>query len=244
MLSMLLTKNYTVGPDSCDCYGLCRPSSLLRFFQDIATEHATMLQIEREKLLDHLGVIWLLSRVYYSLDKPLEYCENFTLSTWPNGFSGPFFLRDFQILNSEGKQIGFGASNWLLYDTAANKIARPSLLDAHHEYKDPPLKPKLLQKIPKPAVTFPLSSRTAVYSDTDLNKHVNNTKYLDYACDALPLDMDVPCYAKSAQLNYSLQARPGQVIDHITCSEDGMTFVSGSIDGKVCYETMMNIINI
>ena len=49
------------------------------------------------------------------------------------------------------------------------------------------------------------------YSDTDVNGHVNNTRYADFACDAVELDKLPPeQFLAEMQIGYLAECRPGR----------------------------------
>ena len=51
-----------------------------------------------------------------------------------------------------------------------------------------------------------------VYTDLDVNGHVNNTRYMDWCCNALGIDtMKDSCLARF-DVNYDVEVRPGQEV--------------------------------
>ena len=66
------------------------------------------------------------------------------------------------------------------------------------------------------------------YSDTDINSHVNNTRYADFACDAIRADrLPTDTFVAGMQLGYHAECRPGEEISMLTAREDGAYFVRG-----------------
>ena len=52
------------------------------------------------------------------------------------------------------------------------------------------------------------------YSDTDVNGHVNNTRYADFACDAVELErLPENRFLAEMQIGYLAECRPGEVLD-------------------------------
>ena len=51
------------------------------------------------------------------------------------------------------------------------------------------------------------------YSDTDINGHVNNTRYADFVCDALRLEgLPRSRFLSELQIGYTAESRAGDVL--------------------------------
>ena len=80
------------------------------------------------------------------------------------------------------------------------------------------------------------SARTPVYSELDVNGHVNNARYADWLCDALGLETMRDLRVKDMRLSYAAEIRPGQEMD-LTLVRDGLAFhLTGAHEGKVHFE--------
>ena len=86
-------------------------------------------------------------------------------------------------------------------------------------------KTRTLNKLRAPKDLKLLERRKMHYSDTDVNGHVNNTRYADFACDAVELDKLPPeQFLAEMQIGYLAECRPGEILD----------LEAGSIDSG-CY---------
>ena len=51
------------------------------------------------------------------------------------------------------------------------------------------------------------------YSDTDINGHVNNIRYADFACDAVGMEsLPEDKFLASVQIGYLAECRPGDLL--------------------------------
>ena len=57
------------------------------------------------------------------------------------------------------------------------------------------------------------STRIPEYTDLDVNHHVNNTKYMDWCCNALGIDRMKESALRRFCLNYDMEVLPGQEIN-------------------------------
>ena len=79
------------------------------------------------------------------------------------------------------------------------------------------------------------------YSDCDLNGHVNNTRYADFACDAVEMENLAPDrYLAEMQLGYLAECRPGETLTLQTSGLGDSRFVRGVDDaGKPRFEAAL-----
>ena len=70
------------------------------------------------------------------------------------------------------------------------------------------------------------------YSDTDINGHVNNAHYADFACDALHLErLGADKFIRSFQIGYLSECRAGEAILIDTAAQGNRLFARGQGDG-------------
>ena len=77
------------------------------------------------------------------------------------------------------------------------------------------------------------------YSDTDINGHVNNCRYADFACDALEMeDLEPGRFLSQLQIGYLAECRPGDELEmHAGQARGDPHFVRGmDEEGKSRFE--------
>ena len=134
---------------------------------------------------------WVVSRLSIEmLDMPRAY-ETFSVETWIERVYRLFTDRNFAILDSNGKTLGYARSIWAMIDLDTRRPA--DLLSLHGSTinnwvcdKTCPIdKPGRL----KAPCTVPLGTHQVTYSDIDINGHVNSIKYIEHILDRYPLDL-------------------------------------------------------
>lgn len=206
----------------------CRPSALLGYLQEAATLAAETKGFGRDVLMGKHGAFWMLARLWCRLDRPLRWGEELTIHTWHRGGKGASMYRDFDLY-VDGTHVGEAVSVWVLVRLEDRKMLRVSQIpelegtEGGERNKD-----KLLSKLRMPEEMERAERRVMHYSDTDINGHVNNTRYADFACDAIRADL-LPegTFVSQMQLGYSAECRPGEVIDLLTARQGEMCFVHG-----------------
>ncbi|NCB62283.1 MAG: acyl-ACP thioesterase [Clostridia bacterium] len=243
---MFYEETYLVGPRDADPQGLCRPSSLLEYLQDAATKGAIALGVSRETMLAHYNAFWMLARMWVRLDKPLFAAEPLTVKTWHRGDKGVSMYRDFDLFRN-GEQIGEAVSVWVLADADTHALFRLSKAAEFAGTSGGELcKTKVLNKLRVPGPLTETEERTLHYSDCDINGHVNNVRYADFACDALHMEtLGKGRFLSELQVSYLAECRAGETIRLSTLERDGRFYVEGiGMEGKPRFDASLTLDNL
>ena len=104
--------------DSRDVDGLghCRASALLGHLQEAATMAGENGGFGRVTMRERHNGFWMLTRMWYQLDRPLRWGEDLTIRTWHRGGKGAVSYRDYDIYDGTGfwKTL-FSVSIWQFY---------------------------------------------------------------------------------------------------------------------------------
>ncbi len=240
---MGLFYDHTVLVDSRDADGRghCRPSALLGHLQEAATLAAERGGFGRERLLQDCDGFWMLARMWYRLERPLRWDETITIRTWHRGAKTALMYRDFDIRVGD-ELVGEAVSGWVLADAATRKLLKLGSIPALENTDGGNLcKDITLAKLRLPKEMEVAERRKMRYSDTDINGHVNNTRYADFACDALGMKMlSGDMFLSSMQLGYTAECLAGEEIILLKSEGDGEHFVKGVDDeGKARFEARL-----
>ena len=164
--------------------GFCKASALLGHMQEAATQAAEGSAFGRDALLHSRNAFWMLTRIFFRLRRPLGWEEEITLRTWHRGGRGAVLYRDFDLLAGDGP-VGEVVSAWVLADVDSRRLLRLADIPELQGTEGENCKTRKLTKLRRPAELVLAERRPMHYSDTDINGHVNNTRYADFACDAV-----------------------------------------------------------
>jgi len=166
-----------------DLHNKLKISSIFNYMQDIASFHADELGVGYKALQEN-KIFWVLSWAKVEIKKLPSYGETMTIKTWAKGKERLFYMRDFLIYNENGDEIIKATSAWLLLDAATKRMTDlkkvglnlPSFPDEHAIREFP-------GKFNFPHEEGQPFNRRIFYSDIDINKHVNNSRYLEFILD-------------------------------------------------------------
>ena len=238
----------TYRPDSrdADICGIRRPSAVLGLLQEAATQAAAAIGLSREETAERYHGIWILSRIRYSLIRPLLWNEPVTIRTWHRGGRGAGSYREFDLYVGEEK-VGEALSLWVLVDQDTHKLLRLSDVGELEGTTGGSLcRNDSLHKFQLPPEMSMVERRRMRYSDTDLNGHVNNVKYADFACDALNLEhLGQGKFVSGLQVCYLAECLAGEELELYTGLDGEGFYVSGQgKEGKARFEAFFTLDNL
>ena len=165
--------------------------AVCNLLQETAGNHAHQLQLDITDLQQQ-KLTWVLHRLQVEVDRYPEWRETVTIRTWPSGGDGLRAHRDFLILDTNEQIIGRSLSHWLILDMESRRPNRipKEILDRAPENREHVLP---VEKGDFTEVTNPDSSHAfrVRKTDLDLNRHVNNVRYIEWMEACLPNNADL-----------------------------------------------------
>ena len=210
-LPFIYETDYIVRSYEIDTTGHVRPLTLLNYMQDAAGEHAARLGLSVLDLFKR-NLTWVLSRYHVRFHSFPAVHSRIHLKTWPSGREGRFALREFQLQDESGTPVITASTSWMLLDL---ETRRPVRVDKH--LPDLPINPErmvddMFQSLPAMSefsCELPFRVR---HGDVDLNKHVNNVVYVDWALETLPPDLIGKLQPASVEISYRAESYYGDRI--------------------------------
>lgn len=135
------------------------------------------------------GLAWVLTSITVQIKAPLPRSVTLYGSTHYAGRKGPYFRREYQLLDGSGKLLARAASYSVLIDLKKRSIFRKKDLPFDFPPAKPPsdidIRPSLREKLDYQT----LGQRTVTPSTIDGIGHMNNSRYGEWAYDSLPKDL-------------------------------------------------------
>ncbi len=219
---------FEVDDRDTDPFGQCRPSALMGFLQEAAVGASDALHVGRDELMEGYSALWMLARMRYRLTCPILRSDRLTVQTWHRGGRSALMYRDFDLFR-DGVLVGEAVSAWVLADVETRRLLRMSLVTAFQNSDGGArCKSTQLKKIRVPD-GLPLAERRRLgYSDADVNGHINNTRYADFACDALHLEtLGEGRFPAEVQIGYLAESKPGECLRLYAGIREGLCYVRG-----------------
>lgn len=182
------SKRYEVHYYEVDFAGKAQLLALLNYLQHAAAEQAAKLGFGFEDLIKK-NLAWILSRYHIRVVRYPVLGDKVEVCTWPSGKQGIFALRDFEMKDEEGHSLLTATTSWILLNLGKKQPARlEDFLPERFTLDKRALKDDFLS-IPQLEKAEREIYLRVLMKDLDLNRHVNNVVYVQWALEAVPDDV-------------------------------------------------------
>ena len=205
-------KNISVKYSEMDCQLGLKPSALLNFLQDLASDNAENLGFGYS-FITKKNLMWFLLKYRMEFtDYPVSVYD-LMLKTEPRGYAKLFAYRDFELYSGE-KLLGRTASLWSLVDmntkslaNIGNVLENPNM--PQHEKRNNDL---IFEKIPQIEKIDAQKTFEIRYEDIDVNLHVNNSNYIIWALEPLDFEFRISHKIKTLDIVFKKEIQYGNTI--------------------------------
>ncbi|WP_061994220.1 acyl-ACP thioesterase domain-containing protein [Clostridium sp. ATCC 25772] len=212
-MSNIFKKSYKIKFYETDFTQKIKTHSIVNYMQETSSLHSEVLG-DGYEALGKKGMYWVVSRIKLDMIKYPKWNEEITIETWPGGLDRMFFLRSFRIYGENNEHMGDIDAAYLLIDKKSPLPYKPKEEDIPYEViKDRFKQYKRINKIRFNKDEGELIGKRKVrYNDIDLNKHVNNAKYVEWVEDCFKTEDFKEKRISSIQVNFIKEAKEGQKI--------------------------------
>lgn len=192
-------------------YGEASIASLFDILIEAAWAHAQVMDWGYESLKNN-QLFWVLSRMYFQVEKYPAWQDQITLSTWSAGTDGVYAYREYLVENEKGEVILRASSAWLILDMENHRIFRlseyrttfPKHVDAGACRAPRRIKAEVH---PENLKYFPV-----LFSELDINQHFNSVKYVERVLDDFGIDFLNNHEPAELEVNYLKEGVAGDLI--------------------------------
>ncbi len=228
------TRSLKLLAEHVDCRRELKLSTLLHFSQEMAIAHTEALGMGRKMTLDR-GFLWIICKQRFVIYRMPRYDEEITLISSPGKTLHFFFPRRFEIRDLEGNILIKAMAIWALIDQKDRSFIDPQEQGIHIEGEDRADDLPLLMSIKNNGNVRNVYLK-ASYSRADLNGHLNNASYVDFAQDQIPTEHLLKHDITEIQLIFRKEIRMNRKVK-VSVSQDGndFAFVSPYFQLKLKY---------
>lgn len=220
-----------------DCYSQCQAAALLSFLQETGLAFTAEQGLSWKYLLERYQLVWMLTRVRYALDCPIYLGDTVQIRMWSREAHGMGFNWDYEIFR-DGRQIGSALGLWMLVNAESRACFPVSTVEEFSKALNPyPGKKQQLHRLDLPDGLVSVQRRMVRYSQSDMNGHLNNSRYADLICDAIGMEKLGGAYLSSLKIGYLAECPPGTELELSVLEEGDIRYVRGiGGDGSVRFE--------
>lgn len=214
----------------CDRNRRISPAGIINYFQDCCNLQSINDGMDADYLFNS-GRVWVLNSWTVVLERLPESFEDIYVYTWPYDFKGFYGLRNFKLLDSDGKVCAYADSMWTLINM---ETKRPSNIDdelmSYYHIEAPYPMEHEGRKIHLKSEGVFAGDVEIKPHHLDVNNHMNNAQYVLEAYDYVPDSFRT----KKIRVEYRKQTLLGEKLKiYRTIDKESVTIIMKDSDGMV-----------
>lgn len=211
MENIVSSKDIIIECQEADYLGNYKIANLLSKLADLATKNAVDVGIWKPDFINKYGFV--LTKETLVMKRPIQIDEVIKLNTRASGRKRIQFSRNYWLEDEDGNEIGAVYSLWTLIDLENRRITKPEKVGiAMPEIKEYAYTLDSYHEIIKDLELAYVMERPVLFSDIDVNQHMNNSRYIEWAMDALPIDLLKDKFFKEISVVFKNEIAPGKVV--------------------------------
>jgi medium-chain acyl-[acyl-carrier-protein] hydrolase len=212
MSEPLHRQDFLVHSYEVDAAGFLAPRALCAFLQDAAGGDAARAGYTMERLAVE-QLVWVIQWMRVEVERYPRRGEALTVTTWARRFDRAIAWREFDVVDGSRARVATGTSRWAVMDLAARRLVR---LPEFVRRCPVPDRPPALDRAPstlEPAEPAGQERRFEVRrGDLDTVRHVNNTRYVEWALETVPDDVQESCWPEAFEIAFRREAVHGDTV--------------------------------
>ena len=180
------------------------------------------------------NILLVVTKAVYNIKRLPLFEEEVIASTIAYAPNRLIFPRNYKMVDLKGNTLIEGFSQWVLIDGLKRRILSPSALDYDFsKAKIDNSKPDFSFNYIEPLNTY---HKEIVYSDLDVNHHVNNTKYGSWIDDVLKDKKDY----KRVLINFKKEITKDAKVDiNYSDTNNKEIYILGKTENNNCFESFI-----
>lgn len=202
---------------------ICANKSILSILENVACTHSDLAGYGANNILT-TRVTWVLINWKVKILKRPKYADVVKVETWARNTGKITTHRDFKMYSQDGEILCIASSKWALIDidkglTKINDLINESYSPENERvFNDVELK-----KLTPPTNCEKSFDYAVTRKDLDVNQHVHNLNYLDYAYELLD-DESYYDEFNNIEIYYKAESKLGDILTVSLSCENGCVF--------------------
>jgi medium-chain acyl-[acyl-carrier-protein] hydrolase len=202
--------------------GLATPTIMLALLEETAADHCYAINHSLFDLVKK-NIGWVLVSGAMQIERYPSYKEKITIRTWLSSYSTIKGYRENIIFDENQNIIGRAKGLWVFFDIE-NRKPIPIFNDIKEKwgyYNEESINTNIKKKIEAIDFASHIKQFKVNRFDTDMNKHVNNIRYLQWVIESIPEDIAD---------NYSLYEINGRFISEAQYGDTVLSLTNTDIE--------------
>ena len=182
--------------------------AIIKILENAGGMHSESLNLGLNSI-ETTGVSWILLGWKIKVIIRPKYNEELTVNTWGRDSNRAFTYRDYELYDEAGNLCIIATSKWAIVDIKNGHLAEltPEIIEPYECEKKKIFDEDYNFKLKEPQtvdreITYKVQRR-----DIDMNRHVHNLYYLDFAYEALPEEIYERSEFNNIEIMYKKQIK-------------------------------------
>jgi len=197
--------------------GVASPTTILTLLEETAAEHCYSIN-ESLYDLERQNIGWVLVSGVVKMYRYPSYKEKITLRTWLSNYTFIKGNRENIIYDEQGNIIGRAKGLWVFYDIERRRPVK--IFDRIKEKWSLCTEQSIIHDITKKIEPIDTANYLKEFNvnryDTDMNKHVNNIRYLQWVMESIPEEIIDNYYLQFLDGRFISEAQLGDAVLSLT----------------------------
>lgn len=225
---------YNINTTVCDfdAKGEMTLFAIMKFQEDAAEKHAEQMGLGYEEMYSK-NMAFLVNSTQNTIHRMPKYNEKITIYTWSDHTKGVRFYRGFEWYNQNGEHLISGCNVYVLVDVANHRPLPSTRL--YKPLECTPYGNDAISRKPHAILdnVKSVGTRKIMYTDLDLNNHLNNARYADIIQNFLP---DFNRTIKYFCINFVKELKLDMCVDINADTCDNATHICGECDDTIRFK--------
>ena len=197
--------------------GLATPTIMLGLLEETAADHCYSIDHSLFDLVKK-NVGWVLVSGVLQIDRYPSYKEKITIRTWLSSYSSIKGYRENIIYDEHQNIIGRAKGLWVFFDIEKRRPVPifEEIKEKWSFFSEESISRNIKKKIEAVSFTDYVKQFRVNRYDTDMNKHVNNIRYLQWVIESIPEEITNNYYLHSIDGRFIAEAQYGDSVLSLT----------------------------
>ena len=194
--------------------GLIGLRGIIHYFQNIHTWHLHSISKGNDVLPQQYGAGWVYTRYHVLMKQKIDYTDELTLRAWMEPYRQPVLVNENVEIRQHGKLVTCGKLEACVFSLIRQRPLRLSAIEFPEDFTEvvPNEIPDFLGTEKTADGTEHRYTRTVRTSDLDVNRHMNNLRYIEMFQDAYDSSFWRDFSPDEMELLFISQCREGEEI--------------------------------
>lgn len=209
-----------------------KPGAIFIAMQELGEAHSALWNAGYFALRQK-GFAWVVTRTLLQIDRAPVIGDVIRCRTWPGKPRHAIYPRYYTFEDKSGNSFARASSLWVLMDIAAREMVSGEKYGLTGfpapDIKPPVENPGGIMQVPGEALR---AAQPVKFTDLDVNRHVNNARYVDWLCDRFPCEWHERYRLERVLVHFVSETRPDEALETVLTTDGTAFMFSGERDGR------------